>query len=231
MIPAAAGRPAPDRLGAWCGWVLTGAALLVPLLGFLWPIEFSALLALVGLLCLPAVRISDAERPAAIVLFAALIWAAVSTTWSPYHPGKPSHNTVLKLAFELPLYWSAVSAARRADPALRRRALQVLAFGCAIFGLVLLEEAVTRAAVYKALHVYYEPIRPDLAETNVGHSTFVLGLIWPLAALGAPARLRPWLALAMIAGTLAAAKAFGADAPVIGLMLAPLTALCVWRWP
>ncbi|HEX2815837.1 MAG TPA: O-antigen ligase family protein [Phenylobacterium sp.] len=231
MSASLAAEPATDRLGVWCGWVLVGAAVMVPAFGFLWPIQFSGLVALVGLLCLPAVRISDADRPAAIILFAALIWAAVSTTWSPYHPGKPAHNTVLKLAFELPLYWSAISAARRADPRLRARALEVLAWGCAVFGLVLLEEAVTRAAIYKALHVFYEPIRPDLAESNVGHSTFVLGLIWPLAAYGGPARLRPWLALAMVVGTGAAAKVFEADAPVIGLMLAPLTALAVWRWP
>jgi O-antigen ligase len=231
MTPGVAGAPAPDRLGGWCGWVLIGAAVLVPAFGFLWPIQFSGLVALVGFLCLPAVRVADQDRPAAIILFAALIWAAVSTTWSPYHPAKPGNNTVLKLAFELPLYWSAISAARRADPRLRTRALHILAFGCVAFGLVLLEEAATRGAVYKALHVYYEPIRPDLAESNVGHSTFVLGLLWPLAALGAPRRLRPWLALAMVAGTLAAAKVFEADAPVIGLVLAPLTALLVWRWP
>jgi O-antigen ligase len=211
--------------------VLIGAAVLVPAFGFLWPIQFSGLMALVGFLCLPAVRIRDADRPMAIILFAALIWAAVSTTWSPYHPAKPGNNTILKLAFEVPLYWSAISAARRADPRLRTRALHILAFGCAAFGLVFLEEAATRGAVYKALHVYYEPIRPDLAESNVGHSTFVLGLLWPLAALGAPRRLRPWLTLVMVAGTFAAAKVFDADAPVVGLALAPLTALVVWRWP
>ncbi len=231
MSAGLAERPARDWLGAWCGWVLIGAAALTPVVGWLAPLGFSVLLALVGLLCLPAARITDEARPAAMILFAALIWAAVSTTWSPYHPTKPGNNTILKLAFELPLYWSAVAAARRADPALRARAMQVMAWGCALFGLVLLEETATRAAAYKALHVFYEPIRPDLAESNVGHSTQVLGLIWPLAALGGPNRLRPWLALAMFAGTAAAALTFGYDAPVLGLILAPLVALVVWRWP
>jgi len=114
---------------------------------------------------------------------------------------------------------------------LRRRALHILAFGCAAFGLVLVAEAATHAALYKALHVYYQPIRADLAESNVGHSTQVLGLIWPLAAYGGPKRWRPWLALAMVAGTAAAAVTFGYYAPVIGLFLAPLAALIVWRWP
>ena len=227
----AAARPGDDRLGVWCGWVLIGAAAFTPLLGWLIPLWFAGLLALVGLLCFPAVRITERDRPAAIILFAALIWAAVSTTWSPYHPSKPGNSGILKLAFELPLYWSAIAATRRADPALRTRALHVLAFGCALFGLVLVVDAVTHAALYKALHVYYQPIRPDLAESNVGHSTQVLGLIWPLAACGGPKRWRPWLALAMIAGTGAAAVAFGYDAPLIGLVLAPLTALAVWRWP
>jgi O-antigen ligase len=206
-------------------------AVLAAPIGWLWPLGFSALMALTGLLCLPAVRISDRDRPAAMILFAGLIWAAVSTTWSPYHPSKPGNNTILKLAFELPLYWSAISAARRADPALRTRALHILAFGCALFGLVLLEETVTRGAAYKALHVFYEPIRGDLAESNDGHSTQVLGLIWPLAALGAPSRLMPWLALVMAAGVGAAAMAFGYDAPVLGLVLAPVVFLAVWRWP
>jgi O-antigen ligase len=226
-----AGKTARDRLGLWCGWVLIGAAAFVPLLGWLIPLWFAGLLALMGLLCLPAVRITDQDRPLAIILFAALIWAAVSTTWSPYHPSKPGNSSILKLAFELPLYWSAISAARRADPVLRTRALHVLAYGCALFGLVLVEEAATHAALYKALHVYYQPIRGDLAESNVGHSTQVLGLIWPLAACGGPRRWRPWLAAAMVAGTAAAAVMFGYDAPVVGLVLAPLAALAVWRWP
>jgi O-antigen ligase len=220
-----------DRLGVWCGWVLIGAAALVPVLGWVAPLGFALLMALVGLLCLPAVRIADQDRPVATILFASLIWAAASTTWSPYHPSKPGNSTILKLAFELPLYWSAISAARRADPVLRTRALHVLAWGCAVFGLVLLEEAATRGALYKAVHVSYEPIRSDLAESNVGHSSQVLALIWPLAAYGAPRRWRPWLTLAMVAGTGAAALAFGYDEPMIGLVLAPVTALIVWRWP
>jgi O-antigen ligase len=231
MTTTAAAAPARDRLGVWCGWVLIGAAVLVPILGWLAPLGFALLLAVVGLLCLPALRISDRDRPVAIILFAALIWAAVSTTWSPYHPGKPGNSTILKLAFELPLYWSAISAARRADPVLRTRALHVLAWGCAVYGLVLLEEAATRGVIYKALHASYEHMRDDLAESHVGHSSQVLGLIWPLAAYGAPGRWRPWLALAMVAGTGAAAVAFGYDEPVISLALAPLTALIVWRWP
>lgn len=226
-----AAQPSTDRLAAWCGWVLVGLCALTPLIGWLGPLGFPVLVALAGLLCLPALRIGDEDRPAALILFAALIWAAVSTTWSPYHPSKPGNSTILKLAFQLPLYWSAISGARRASPRLRALALKVLAWGCAVFGLVLLVETLTHGALYETLHVLYEPIRPDLAESNLGHSTFVLGLLWPVAAVGASGRARPWLAAAMAAGTGVAALAFGSDAPVIGLVLAPLTALAVMRWP
>lgn len=231
MSQGRAAAPSRDLLGQWCGVVLVGAALLVPAIGWLAPLGFSVLVALVGLLCLPAVRMSDEERPAAMILFAALIWAAVSTTWSPYHPSKAGNSTILKLALQLPLYWSAISAARRADPALRTLALRVLAWGCSLFGMVLATEAASHAALYKALHVFYQPIRPDLAESNVGHSTFVLGLLWPLAALGAPKHLRIGMALVMFAGTASAAWTFGYDAPILGLLLAPLAGLLVWRWP
>ncbi|HEY3694612.1 O-antigen ligase family protein [Phenylobacterium sp.] len=216
---------------AWCGWVLVGAAPLVPVVGYLAPLGLAALVSLVGLLCLPALRIADEDRPAAIILFAALIWAAVSTTWSPYHPGKVGNMTIVKLALELPLFWSAVSAGRRADPALRTRALRVVAWGCALFGVVLIVEAATHAVIYKALHRLYQPIRDDLAESNVGHATQVLGLIWPLAAVSAAPRLRAWFALAMFVGTGAAALAFGYDSSMLGLVLAPLAAAVAWRWP
>jgi O-antigen ligase len=220
-----------DRLASWCGWVLVGAAAIIPLLGWLFPRDFWIAPTLVGLLCLPAVRLQDEDRPVAIVLFAALIWAAVSTMWSPFHPTKPGNSTILKLAFELPLYGSAVLAARRADPVLNRRALQILAWGCALFGLVFIAEAATRGALYKAVREGYGPMRADLAESKIGHATYLLGVIWPLAACGAHPRVRPWLALAMLVGTGAAAVAFGSDAPVLGLVLAPVTALIVWRWP
>lgn len=226
-----AAQPTTDRLAIWCGWVLVGVAGLTPAIGWLGPLGFPPLMALAGLLCLPALRITDEDRPAALILFGALIWAAVSTTWSPYHPSKPGNSTILKLALQLPLYWSAISAARRADPKLRAMALNVLAWGCAAFGVVLLAETVTRGAIYETLHVLVEPIRPDLAEANLGHSTFVLGLLWPVAAVGAAATVRPWLALAMAAGTGLAAYAFGSDAPVIGVAVAPIVAGTAMRWP
>lgn len=229
QTPAAAPR---DLLSIWCGWLLVAAAALAPLLAWLGPLGFAVLVAVVGLLASPAARMTDEERPALMVLFAALIWAAVSTTWSPFHPRHAEDSTIIKLAFELPLYWSAISAARRADPRLARLALRVMAWGLAAIGLVLIAEAATGGAIYRAIHIaFYEPIRPDLADKNIAQSTFVMMLLWPLAALGAPAKLRPWLAAAMAAGGGAAAWRFGADAPLLALVLGPLVGLAFWRWP
>ncbi|HEY3951198.1 O-antigen ligase family protein [Phenylobacterium sp.] len=211
--------------------MLVVALAMTPILAWLWPRDFWAPAAIVGLFALPAARLREQDRPAAIVLFAALIWAAVSTLWSPYHPAKPGETTILKMAFELPLYGAAVLAARRADPVLARRALQIVAWGCAIYGLILLAEALTQGALYKGLRGVWGPMRDDIAEARIGHSTYVLGALWPIAAVGASKAARPWLALAMAAGVGAAALAFGDDAPVLALVVAPLAALIVWRWP
>jgi O-antigen ligase len=195
-------------------------------------LAFAVLVAGVGLLSLPAVRMTDEDRPALVVLFAALIWAAVSTTWSPFHPKHPQNGAVVKLAFELPLYWSAICAARAADPRLARLALRILAWGFAAVALVLIADVALGGAIYRTLHIaFYEPIRPDLADKNLAQSTFVMALLWPLAALGGPARLRPWLALVMWLATAAAAARFDADAPLVALLLGPLVGLAVWRWP
>jgi O-antigen ligase len=220
-------------LGTWCGWVVIGGLALTPLLGWLGPMGFAVLLGVMGLLSLPAVTVTDEDRPAAVLLLLVLIWAAISTVWSPYHPSKPGNNSALKLAFELPLFWAAMCGARRADPQLKIASLRVLAWGSALFGVVLLAEFATDAMIYEKLHfAFYEPIRHDLAEVNIGHSTFVLALIWPLALAAAiRTRTTPWLAVPMVAGTVAAALRFGSDAPVISVVLVAVVGASVWRWP
>ncbi|MEO8115860.1 MAG: O-antigen ligase family protein, partial [Phenylobacterium sp.] len=218
-----------DRLGEWCGWVLVAAAALTPLVGWLAPLGFAVLTALVGALTLPALRVKAKDRPVALALLAALAWAAVSTSWSPYHPKSPAGSTALKLAF----YWSAISAARRADPKLVRLAFRVLAWGMALLGLMMIAESVTGGEIYQRLHeTFYQWIRPDLARKNLGQVTFVLALLWPLAAAGgiragAPA----WLVLPMVAGVAAGGVVFQADAPAVSLALSLAVGLAVYRLP
>ena len=222
-----------DYLGAWCGSVMLGASVLVPVLGWLAPLGFAALLGLMGLLMLPALRVTDEDRPVLVVLLGALLWAAVSSTASPYHPKRIEQNLALQLGLSLPLFWSAICGARRADPRLNALALRVLAWGCAIFGGLLIADTLTDAHIYKSLHErWYEPIRIDLAETNVAHASFVLALLWP-AVLGGQLRRRLDAALLVVAalGTVMAAHAFRGDAPVLALPLCAATMIVVWRWP
>ncbi|WP_372786562.1 O-antigen ligase family protein [Phenylobacterium sp.] len=232
MTTGLAGGASRDRLGVWCGWVLIAVCAATPLFAWLAPKGFAALVALGGLLTLPAIRIEDDDRPGLIVLFAALIWAAVSTIWSPFHPSRPDNNTILKLAAQLPLYWSLISGARRADPRLQRLALAVLAWGLTAFAVILIAETITGGALYQHLrNVAYAPMRQDIAEAKLGHATFVMTALLPLVVLGGPRRLRPGMGLVMVVGAGSAALAFGSDAPVIALVVAPLVALAVWRWP
>jgi O-antigen ligase len=234
VTAAAVTRPAQgerDALGLWCGSVMVGAAVLTPLLGWLAPLGFAPLLSVMGLLCLPALRIADEDRPALIVLLGLLVWAAASTTWSP-NPSKSGFDA-LKLALGVPLFWSAVCGARRADPRLNAWALRVLAFGLALFGLELLAETATGAAIYRYLHVtYYEPIRVDIARVHMGHSTFVLAVLWPVVLVGGLRKRWEVALLALaVAGMVAAAHVFGSDAPVLAFPLSAAAMLAVWLWP
>ena len=220
-------------LARWCGWVTVGGLALTPLFAWIWPMGFTALVCLMGLLCLPALRVTDEDRPAAVLLLLILVWAAMSSAWSPFHPSKANNNTALKLAFQLPLYWSAWCGAQRADPELKRLGLKVLTWGVALLAVMLLVEFATDAAIYERLHVaLYEPIRHDLAEVNVAHSTFILMLLAPLA-VGAALRVgvTPWIGLLMIAGAVAPGLRFKAEAPTVAAALACIVGLVAWRWP
>jgi O-antigen ligase len=222
-----------NRLAIWCGAVMVGAAVLVPPLAWLAPLGFAPLLGLMGLLCLPALRFADEDRPVLIVLTAALIWAGVSTVWSPSRPKDFEHNGALQLALALPLYWSAVCGARRADPRLSRLALTILGWGAGLLGAVLIVEVATGAKLYERLHeAAIGPIRIDWARRNVALVTFIQALLWPAALAGAIRR--RWelalLALAVV-GQALAAHVFKADAPLLAIPLAGAAMLVVLRWP
>lgn len=227
-------QAARGGLAVWCGWVNVGAAALIPLIGWLSPLGFAPLLALMGLLSLPALRIIDDDRPVLIVLLGALVWGAVSTTWSPSHPKQIDHRVIVQVALALPLFWSAICGARRADPRLNALALKVLGWGLAFHGLMLLADVVTNARFYQYLHqhFYLQPIRPDRAQTNVGHSSFILAVLWPAAMVGPLRRFHQLVLLAVgILGTVLAAAVFDADAPVLTFPLSAIVMLLVWLQP
>jgi len=215
------------------GWALVGAAGLTPLFAWLGPLGFAPLLGVLGLLCLPALRIGVREAPLAVVLLAAVAWAAFSGFWSVHKPDEIEDSVALKLLLQLPLYWAAWAGARRADPRFRRLALRVLAWGLAAYGALLLVEAFTGAAIYRGLRdLMGDPIRPDLGRKNVAQGSFVLALLWPVAAAGGFRAGAPgWLALPMAGGTVLLAHNFLSDAPVLAVGLAILVGGLVWIWP
>jgi O-antigen ligase len=229
-------RAGADRLGAWCGWVLTIGLGCLPLIGWLGP-RGLIYVGLLGLLGLPAIRIRDEDRPTAVVLLLGLVWAAMSMAWTPFHPTKPDNNVALKLALQLPLYWAAVSMAQRAPQAWKRRALVVFSWGVALLGVFLLADFATDAGLYTAIHLrFYGPIRHDIAEVAIGHCAYGLALLAPLGVAAAVTSGQPrWAAWAVgalaFAGVLAPSIRFGADAPVLAVGVITLVALAVWRWP
>jgi O-antigen ligase len=213
--------------------VIAGAATLTPLIAWLGPLGFAPLVGLVGLACLPAVRIRPADGPLAVLLLLAVAWAGLASLWSPWRPQELEDAVALKLALQLPLYWSAWHGARRADPALRRLALRIFAWGLAAYGVLLLVEAFTGAGVYRFLRdAVRDPIRPDLGRKNIAQGSFVLALLWPVAAAGGWRAGAPWwLAIPMAAGSAVLSQIFLSDAPVLAVGVVLAAGLLVWIWP
>ena len=220
-------------MGAWCGWVLVGVAALTPLVAWLAPLAFAPLLAIAGLLCLPAARLRREDGPLLLVLALLVAWAGLSALWSPRRVEALEDSTALKLGFQLLLFWSVVQGAQRADAMRRRLALRVFAWGLAAIGGVMLVEAFTGGAIYLAIRdLIHDPIRPDLGRKNLAQGSFAVALLWPVvAASGWRAGAPLWLALPMAAGTAVMAQLFLSDAPVLAVGLAVLTAGVVLLWP
>lgn len=212
---------------------MIGAAALTPFMAWLGPLGFAALLSLLGLVCLPSLRISARETFLAILFLLALAWAALSSLWSPSRPSGFQDSVALKLAMQLILYAAAWQGARRIDPNVAKRALRFLAWGLATYGVLLIVEALTGGAIYGALRALIgDPIRADLGRKNLAQGSFVLALIWPVAAAagyraGAPL----WLGVPMALGGAVLAQLFLSDAPVIAIGLAVAVGGLVWVWP
>ncbi|MFN3522661.1 MAG: O-antigen ligase family protein [Phenylobacterium sp.] len=221
------------RRAAWFGGVLTFVAALAPLLGWLAPLGFAPLAALGGLLALGALKAEARHLPAMAPALAMIAWAVVSIFWTPHRPERFEEWIAVKMLAEAILVWALIRAAAEADPAGRRRALFVLAWGMAGLGAVLFVEAASGAVVYQALRrLIGDPTRPDLAAKNVAQGTFVLALFCAPAALAALRVGAPKvLGLVMMGGLLAASVVFGYDAPLLAIVLAAAAGGMVMAWP
>jgi O-antigen ligase len=222
-----------EKFAGWCGWVLLGVLTLTPVAAWLGPLAFAPIMTLAGLLTLPALRVTEEDRPAALALLVLVIWAIGSTIWSAYQPERLVTSTAAKLVAEAVLFAAAACAARVAEPDYLTRALKVFAWGMAGLGLLMLIEGLTGAAVYRALRAaIHDPIRPDLGVANVAQALFVLALLLPAAALAAiRAAGKWWLIFPMVAGLVVPSVAFGYDAPVLALVLCLVAGGAVYLLP
>lgn len=223
-----------DRgLAVWCGWVLAGLLALTPIAAWLGPLSFAPLVALAGLLTLPALSLTEADEPAAIALVVLVVWAASSWAWSPFKATSLDEATALKLLAQAPLYWAVVCAARMASPATRRIALAILVWGVAGLGLILTVEGLTGGALYIGFRALTgDPIRDDLGARNVAQGVYVLTVLLPPAILAAARTGRsPLFAAPMVAGLVVGGLMLKADAPILALAAAAAVAGVVRLWP
>ena len=219
----------PERLrGAYPGWLMLGAAALVPLLAYVGNLGFAPLVAIVGLACLPLLAWGRAPSMGMAMLGALLAWGLVSMAWSPVAPPMPNFHrykevealTWLKLILQLPLYGAFVFAASRTSPALARRAVLILGIGLAVLAMVLLIEGVDSAAAYQWIKAHVgDATRPDLARRNVARACYVLALLaWPAGLMLWRCRLKP-LSVLIAGAALVAPLLLGVDAPLAALLV------------
>jgi len=221
----------------WLGGVAIFLVVMTVLLAYLAPLGFAPLLALVGLLALPGVRLTRAAVPPLLVLFALALWAAVSMTWSPFAVelaklkgyGDIESVTALKLFLQLATYGAAVVALRGLSDAGARRAGTVLAYGMTALAAVAALDSLTGAAIYQKLHLATgQAIRPDVAMVKVSLSTYILALLfWP-AALILSRLWRSGLIWLMAVGTLVTSVVCSSDACIVALAAGGLVWLLVY---
>jgi O-antigen ligase len=219
----------------WRGWVVAAVFVFAPVLGYLGPLGYPPLLAAAGLLVLPVWVRRRPPWPTVVMLAALAVWAVGSLGWSPARPqafadyADVEGNTALKLVLQLALYGAFAAAAARLSSRAAGRALQWLGWGLLGLALVILLEGFSGAQGYQFLkRTFEEPIRPDLAERNVGQGTVVLALLAWTVLPGLHARAR-WLPFLLVAATVLAAGRLGQLSPAAALAAGGLAALLVLR--
>ncbi|HEX8569858.1 MAG TPA: O-antigen ligase family protein [Caulobacteraceae bacterium] len=236
MIELLRGRRAPACLAhatPWRAGVYAAAFGLVPLLAWLWPLGFAVLVPVMSVLLLPLWARPQQAWPVAALLFALALWGAGALGWSPalarVSPDDPETQFALKLLIQVAAFGFFAAGAAGLSGTAAHRAMTVLALGLLALGVVLVVEGATTAALYQQLLAAMgEPIRPDLAERNVGKGQFVLALLaWPALVFLAAERRR---LLPMLVGLLLLCPFLLNElAPLAGLMAGGIAFLLV-RW-
>jgi O-antigen ligase len=237
-VPDASGD-ALVRRTPWLNGVAIFLVVMTPLLAYLAPLGFAPLLALIGLLALPGLRLTRAAAPPLLILVALALWAAVSMTWSPAAIdvsklkgyGDIETLTALKLFLQLATYGAAVVALRGLSDAGARRAATVLAYGVVGLAVITAADSLGGAAIYQYLHALTgEAIRPDLAMVKVSLSTYVMALLfWP-AALILSRLWRLALIWLLAAGMIVTSVVCGSDACLVALAVGGAVWLLVYNF-
>jgi O-antigen ligase len=166
---------------------------------------FAPVVGIAGLLCLPLARPSRRDWVGVLLLAALVLWAAVSTLWSPAesmaHSVKSiSRLTILHLAAQLAFSAAFITALARLDSAGARKALTWIAFGFLAVLLLLTEEGVSHGALYlRLLALVHDSPGPGRVVRALAQGGYALAVaVWPLA-MALHRQRRTWLALAMVA--------------------------------
>ena len=222
---------APERRTRWLGALAVFAMVMTPLVGYLIPLWYAAVLSLVGLLAAPTLVRSRAPLLPMLALAVLVGWALISLNWSPAAPHLADLKrdkdvekfTALKLVLQLALYGAAVAGLAQMSHRSARLAGRVMLIGVAFLALITFVDGALGAAIYQVLHnLTEEPIRPDLAMVKVSLATYpAILLFWPCVRI-----LDAWnfrgrnIAIALIAVCLVSgAHLTGADAPIAALIL------------
>ena len=228
-----------ERRTRWLGGLAVFMMVMTPLLGYLAPKQFAALVSLVGLLAFPTLIRS---RPPLLPMFALAllaVWSLISLSWTPAAPDPAKlkafndveNFTAIKLLLQLGLYGAAVAGLGEMSARSARLAGRAMLVCAGLLALVTFVDGLLHAPLYQALRkASGDPLRPDLAMVKVSMGTYPLVLLlWPCARL-----LEGWkrpkaqILIASLAGATALAAHFtGADAPIAALLLGGLAWLGV----
>ena len=230
---------APERRTRWLGGLAVFMMVMTPLLGYLAPKQFAALLSLVGLLAAPGLIRRRPPMPPMFALVLLVLWSLVSLSWTPALPdlaklkkfGAVEAFTAIKLFLQLGLYGAAVAMLGQMSTRSARLASRAMLVCAALLALITCLDGLLGAPIYRAIsEASGDPLTPDLAMVKVSMGTYPLVLLlWPCArVLGASSfKGRNILAAALFVLVLIVAHVTGADAPVVAVLLGGLVWLGV----